>query len=52
MTDWPVDWAENRLNAVMPIGKGVVLIGMGERTTYRAVARWRSNSSTTMPPNV
>jgi len=35
------DWGEAKLEGgdIMPIGKGIVLIGMGERTTYQAVGQ-------------
>ena len=36
----------------MPIGNGVVLIGMGERTTYQAVWQVAQRSSSTTRPNV
>ena len=35
---------------VMPIGKGVVLVGMGERTSHQAVARCARRCSETKPP--
>jgi len=39
--DPDVDWGSACLEGgdVMPVGKGVVLIGMGERTTYQAVGQ-------------
>jgi arginine deiminase len=35
------NWGEAKLEGgdIMPIGKGIVLIGMGERTTYQAVGQ-------------
>jgi arginine deiminase len=35
------EWGEAKLEGgdIMPVGKGVVLIGMGERTTYQAVGQ-------------
>jgi arginine deiminase len=35
------DWGNTSIEGgdVMPVGKGVVLVGMGERTTYRAIAQ-------------
>jgi len=39
--DPDVDWGSATLEGgdVMPVGKGIVLIGMGERTTYQAVSQ-------------
>jgi len=39
--DPDVDWGSATLEGgdVMPVGKGIVLIGMGERTTYQAVGQ-------------